>query len=263
MKFEPLLELRNASVISADYEILHHIDLACPRGQSTVIIGPSGCGKSTLLKTLAMITPLDRGEMLFLGKNISKMSEAEMLAFRKKNGFVFQDAALWDNMTIYQNLALPLQLHNKDMTRQEIEAKVHGWLVKTGLHGQEHLRPAQMSIGERKILSFIRALINEPDVLFMDEPTLSIDKEVAEVIYTRIRELKAGGCTLITVTHDPDLTSWLADYLVILKQGAIIEAGLFDVVKNSRDKYVQTLLSHILNEVTSFNTDLLDLLEEE
>ena len=109
----------------------------------------------------------------------------------------------------------------------------------------------------------MRALVLEPSIFFMDEPTLSVDKKVARIIYDVVRDLKNRGCTLIAVTHDPELTSWLADYLVVLKDGRILEEGPFDIVKSSLNSGVQAILSSVLAKAASYDTDILDLLDED
>ena len=131
------------------------------------------------------------------------------------------------------------------------------------MHTQAQLRPAQISAGEQKIVSFLRALILEPEVLYLDEPTLSIDKRVLSTIYDLIRRYKQRGCSILAVTHDQDLTSWLADDLVVLDQGKILEKGPFDIVKNSTNQEVQTVLSSVLAQAASYDTDILGLLNTE
>jgi ABC-type multidrug transport system ATPase subunit len=112
-------------------------------------------------------------------------------------------------------------------------------------------------------VSFLRAVITEPQLLFMDEPTVSVDKKHTGLMYEMIREFKRKGCTLIVVTHDPDLISWLADYLVVLDSGQVVESGPFDSVKNSSSPVVRSILSSVLAEAASYDTDILGLLSDE
>ena len=195
------VELREISFLSDDFEILQDVTITFPGGKSTVVIGPSGCGKSTLLKVAAGLHIPDKGKLLIGGKDFFKLSEIEVKKIRKQNGFVFQDSALWANRTMYQNLSIPLEFHFPTLSKKEIGLRVMRLLAKTGLDKQSHLRPEQLSSGEQKVVSFLRALVLKPALFFMDEPTLSMDEDKVVIIYDMIRELKDSGCTLIAVTH--------------------------------------------------------------
>ncbi len=260
---DTLIRLDNVSIVSENFEILRDVSLSIPRGKSTVIIGPSGCGKSTLLKVAAGISIPEQGSLRIGGKNFLRYTEKQVRLFRRDNGFVFQDAALWENRSLYENLSIPLEFHYPDRTQDERNRRVRSLLEKTGLSSEAQLRPAQISTGERKIVSFLRALVNEPTLLFMDEPTLSIDREKAAIIYDMIRDLKRRNCTLVTVTHDPRLTSWLADYVIVLKQGRLVMEGPFDAVKASPEAEVQAILRSVLEEAATYDTDILGLLNDE
>jgi ABC-type lipoprotein export system ATPase subunit len=253
--------LTNARLSSEGYEILKDVSVEFPRGRSTIIMGPSGGGKSTLLKAAAGIMPLDGGTLAMGGVEVRALSEKELDEVRKTVGFVFQDAALWENRSLLQNVALPLEYH-MNLSERHVEERVRRLLRRVGLDEQRHLRPAQLSTGERKVGSFCRALITNPRVVFMDEPTQSLDRETASVLLDMIRELKAEGRTLVTVTHDPKLTSWLADYLVILRHGELVEAGEFTAVRSSRNPVTQSVLADVMGEAASYDTELLDLLNE-
>ncbi len=258
---ESAIELKGVHFSSEGYEILKDISFGFPRGRSTIITGPSGCGKSTLLKAACGIMPPDRGSVLINGTEILQMSDRELTEVRKSVGFVFQDGALWENRSVYMNVALPLEYH-WSLSEKQIEDRVLRILRRMGLEDQRHLRPAQLSTGERKAVSFCRAMICDPRIVFMDEPTQSTDRETAAIMLEMIRELKADGRTLITVTHDPKLTSWLADYLVILRHGALVEAGEFAAVRSSRNPVTQSVLADVMDQAASYDGELLDLLNE-
>ena len=260
---EELIRLENVVVQSGEFQILREISVAFGRGRSTVILGPSGCGKSTLLKVAAAVMMPDLGTVYIEEKNVVTMLEKDLRRFHGKSGFAFQDAALWANASLFENLALPLRFHRPELKKPDIEQRVMKSLESTGMHTQAHLRPAEISAGEQKIISFLRALILEPEVLYMDEPTLSIDKRVMGIIYELIRRYKQRGCTLLVVTHDQDLTSSLTDDLVVLKQGEILEMGPFDIVKNSADPEVQTVLSSVLSRAAAYDTDILGILSKQ
>lgn len=258
-----LISLQDVTVHFSGRDILHDINLSIPAGRSTVIMGPSGSGKSTLLKTAAGLIPPDTGKVFFQGKDMLLLSEGGMRELRRVSGFVFQDGALWENKTLMENLSLPLQVHFPQLSQAEVDRRVVRALERGGLVESAHLRPVQLSGGEKKIASFLRALITEPAILFMDEPTLSIDHTMEEKVGQMINDAKARGCAIIAVTHDPRLTSTLADQLVILDAGVVRETGDFDTVKRTRDTRTRQILAEVLGEIASYDTDLLALLDEE
>jgi len=261
MSEPPLIELREVTVTSGGYDALAEASAAFHEGRSTVIMGPSGCGKSTLLKVAAGLVPPDQGRVLYRGEDLFSLSARRMHALRAASGFVFQDGALWENKSVFENLALPLQIHASSLARSDVEKKVVRMLERGGLADSASLRPAQLSAGERKIVSFLRALMNEPSLVYLDEPTVSIDHVAAEKISLMIRELKSRGCSIVAVTHDPRLASTLADRMVVLSAGRVLAEGTFDAVKATGDPRVRGILSQVLGEIASFDTDLLELLD--
>ena len=258
-----LINLRDVTVRLGGRDILRDVNLSFLAGMSTVIMGPSGSGKSTLLKTVAGLIPPDSGKVFFRGKDMLQMSEAGMRELRKASGFIFQDGALWENKTLMENLALPLQVHFPELPPAEVQQRVVRALERGGLEESAGIRPAGLSGGEKKIASVLRALITEPAILFMDEPTLSIDHTMEGKVSQMIADVKARGCAILAVTHDPRLTSTLADKLIILDAGVIRETGDFDSVKRSRDERTREILAEVLGEIASYDTDLLELLDAE
>lgn len=259
---EYMVELRNVRLQTQSYEILKCVTVSFPEGQSSLILGTSGSGKSTLLKVAAGIIPPDEGEVCIQGENLQLISEASLVRLRSECGFVFQDAALWANKTVYENLALPLQLHFQ-LSLREMKAIIEQSLERVHLLDSIHLRPAQLSTGERKIVSFLRALIVKPRIVFLDEPTVSIDQSAIEEMLKIITMLKQKACTIIMVTHDPNLASMLADYLVIIDDGMILTEGNFDSVRRSEDIHIQNIISSVLDQAPTYDTDLLELLSDD
>jgi ABC-type transporter Mla maintaining outer membrane lipid asymmetry ATPase subunit MlaF len=258
-----LIELRDVTVTAGAYEILKNVSAVFPEGGSTMIMGPSGCGKSTLLKVAAGLIPPDRGSVFYRGEDLYWLSERKLRELRKTNGFVFQDSALWENKTIFDNLALPLQVHHPEMDGRERENRVARMLERGGLIDSLRLRPSQISGGERKIVSFLRAAIVEPSLIFLDSPTEMVDAAMTERITAMIRDLKGQGCSILAVSHDRKLASTLADRLVVMHGGSLAAEGDFDSVKRSPDPRVRAVLSEVLGEIASFDTDLLTLLDGE
>ena len=235
--------------------------MSFPLGKCALILGPSGSGKSVLLKVAAGILPPDQGDVYIQGINPAQASDKKLRDLRNKNGFVFQDGALWANMSIYENLALPLQFHKRNLTEREISSKIESALENVNLGETLGRRPSELSIGEQKVISFIRALMLEPEIVFMDEPTISVDSIIVEKMLKIIKNLKNNGCTILIVTHDPFLTSMIADYLVVIDEGTILEVGPFDEVKQTQSKKVQMILSQVLDQVPTYDADLLKILD--
>ena len=260
---EQIVTLDNIHLNLGGFGALRGVSLGFEEGKSTVIMGPSGCGKSTLLKVAAGLMPPDSGRVRFRGKDVFQMSERALLDMRKRSGFVFQDGALWENKTLFENLALPLEVHFSDVSPAERSRRVVRALERAGLEESASERPAALSGGEKKIAAFLRAIMTEPDLLFMDEPTLSIDHAMTERIHQIIRDQKSRGRTVIAVTHDAQLTSTLADSLVVMDAGQVIASGDFDEVKRSRNPRVRAILSEVLKDIASYDTDLLELLDRD
>jgi ABC-type transporter Mla maintaining outer membrane lipid asymmetry ATPase subunit MlaF len=258
---QDIISLRDVRLTLGDYEALRGITVGFPEGRSTVIMGPSGCGKSTLLKACAGLIPPDSGQVFYRGRNIFLLNERGVLDMRKENGFVFQDGALWENKSLYENLALPLQVHHPELPRGEVSRRIVRALERVGLEDSAAERPAALSGGEKKMASVLRALVTEPNLVFLDEPTLSVDFRMTERINQMIRDLKARGCTIIAVTHDAQLTATLADRLVVMDAGQVIASGDFDEVRKTRDVRTRSILAQVLGEIASYDTDLLALLD--
>jgi len=259
---EPGIELREIVVRRGDTIALDNVSVLFPAGKTTVILGPAGCGKSTLLKIAAGIVLPDSGKVFVEGKNLNAMSERENHTFRRDSGFIFQDSALWSNSTIRQNLSLPLRFHYPTLPDDEIARRVGAIVKRIGFHENLDHRPAESSSGERKIISFLRALVMNPSLLYMDEPLTGIDHQTADRMTELIRELKREARTVIMVTHDPVLTAQLADHLVVLDGGRLLESGpLAQVVKSTRTEVI-AILSRVLSEASTFDGSILDLLDQ-
>jgi phospholipid/cholesterol/gamma-HCH transport system ATP-binding protein len=257
-----LIKIENVNFFSEDYSILKDISLSIPKGKCTVIMGSSGCGKSTLLKIIAGIYPPDTGKVFFEERDMLDLSDKELQEFRKKSGFMFQDSALWENTSIGENISLPLKFHFRELTPDDVNTRVKASVEKIGFLDSIQLRPAMLSSGEKKVISFLRATITGPEILFIDDPTEGMDITYSRRLIGILKEIKGRQSTIIAVSHNTNLVSLLADYLVILKKGAVVEHGEFNDVKKSKNSYVKEILSKVLGEAASYDTELLDLLNE-
>ncbi|MDR1317583.1 MAG: ATP-binding cassette domain-containing protein [Spirochaetales bacterium] len=240
------IELEGVSIIRKGHAVLDNISLGLEEGRCTVIMGTSGSGTSSLLKAAAGIIRPDKGRVLAWDQDIDLMSAQQQFIFREKMGFVFQDSALWANMTGFQNIALPFQFHRRRMSQEEIAASIAALAREFDFQTSLEYRPADYSTGEEKIISYMRAMILKPRILFLDDPTGSIDnifeKRVLDILIKRQEE----GCMLIINTHNSAYTLRLADNLIVMKAGRILEQGPVSQVRASGNAYVQGVLSGAL-----------------
>jgi phospholipid/cholesterol/gamma-HCH transport system ATP-binding protein len=213
----PLVALRAMSVQFGNQRVLANINLEVPRGQTLAVIGESGCGKTVLLKTIIGLVRPTEGNVLFDGRDLCRLSERELSEERKRFGFVFQQAALFDSMTIAENIAFPLRQHGKQ-DRHEIEHLVRERLAEVGLpEAAAFKKPAELSGGMRKRVGLARALAMNPEIVLYDEPTTGLDPIMSDVINELIlRTRKRYPVTSIIVTHDMNTARKVADRVVML-----------------------------------------------
>jgi phospholipid/cholesterol/gamma-HCH transport system ATP-binding protein len=213
----PLMECRHLHVQFGRQQVLRDINLAIPRGQTLAVIGESGCGKTVLMKTMIGLVKPTRGEVLFDGQRLDQLTQQELTRQRIRYGFVFQQAALFDSMTIEQNVAFPLRQHDHK-TNSEIRQIVHQRLAEVGLPETVAVKkPAELSGGMRKRVGLARALVLNPEIVLYDEPTTGLDPIMSDVINELIlRTRQRNPVTSIVVTHDMHTARKVADRVVML-----------------------------------------------
>ena len=222
-KLTNLIKLQNIKkyykVGKEKIQVLKNIDLNIQKGEFVMIMGKSGSGKTTLLNILGFLDKFDGGDYYFNDENVSKLNENQRSVFRNKNiGFIFQQFNLIETLNIYQNIELPL-IYNKISSRKEKKAIIEASLSSVGLLDKINQFPLQLSGGQQQRIAIARALVNNPQIIFADEPTGALDSETSEEIMKLLKKLNNDGKTIIMVTHDQDLTKY-ATKVITLKDGA-------------------------------------------
>lgn len=227
----PLVELKSMTLRFAKQTILNKIQLSIPQGQTVVVIGESGCGKTMLLKSIVGLTRPTSGQVVFDGQDIHQLGDVQMTELRRKFGFVFQNAALFDSMTIGQNVAFPLVQHNLASGRK-LGRIVADRLAEVGLpENVAHKRPAELSGGMRKRVGLARALVLNPALMLYDEPTTGLDPIMSDVINElMLRTRDSAGVTSLIITHDMRTARKVADRVVMLYPFARLKKGESQII---------------------------------
>ncbi|MGD9899316.1 MAG: ABC transporter ATP-binding protein [Calditrichaceae bacterium] len=234
-----MIIIRNIVKSFDEKSVLRGVDLDILDGEKLVIIGQSGCGKSVLLKLILNLLQPDSGYILVDDIAIKKVGQTDLFSLRKQFGFLFQGAALFDSMTVAENIFLPLVEHTK-MTPNEIRIKVAEKLDLVGLPGIENLKPAELSGGMKKRVGLARAIIMDPKYILYDEPTTGLDPIMAANIDKLIIELSEKlNVTSIVVTHDMQSVAKVADRVVMLHDGIIMFNGSVDELQNTTEPAVR------------------------
>jgi len=225
--------------------VLDNISFNVHRAENLVVFGRSGQGKSVLLKCIIGLMTPDEGNIFINGQNIRNLSIHELNKLRKNIGFLFQSSALYDSMTVKENLAFPLKRHFPEMTEKEIEEKVKYTLELVSLEEAIDKMPSELSGGMRKRIGLARSIITDPQIMLYDEPTTGLDpittKEISDLILTLQKRL---NMTSIVVTHDLICAEIIADRAIFLKDGKIAYEGSIQEFTNSSDPFLKNFFSH-------------------
>jgi phospholipid/cholesterol/gamma-HCH transport system ATP-binding protein len=234
-----MIEVEHLCKSFGNNRVLDQLSLAIAPGESVVIMGRSGCGKSVLLKHIIGLIPPDAGVIRIAGQNIVGMSERQLLQVRRRFGMLFQSAALFDSMTVAENVAFALRRERK-WTDGEIMRKVAEVLEVVDLPGTEGKKPAELSGGMRKRVGLARALVYQPQIVLYDEPTTGLDPVMADSIDQLIlRVCERFKVTSVVVTHDMRSARRVGQRLLMMHQGRIQAAGTPDQIFNSADPVVR------------------------
>ena len=237
-----MIEIKNLSKAFDDHQVLDHVNLTINTGETMVVMGRSGCGKSVLLKHIIGLLKPDEGTVFIDGADLSQLSGLELDKLRLKFGMLFQGAALFDSMTIYENVAFPL-LEHTTMTSEIIRQRVQECLQLVGLEKVDELSPAELSGGMRKRAGLARALAMNPEIVLYDEPTTGIDPIMGDIINGLIVALRDRlKVTSVVVTHDMRSAYKVADRMAMLYNGKIVEVGTPEEIRHSNSALVQQFI---------------------
>ncbi len=238
-----MIEIINVCKSFNSHQVLYNLNLNINDGETTVIIGRSGCGKSVLLKHIIGLLKPDSGQVLIDGKDVARMGEKELSALRMKFGMLFQGAALFDSLSVLENVAFGMIEHTQ-ASRTEIKKRVKECLALVGLKSIEDKRPAELSGGMKKRVGLARAICIRPQIILYDEPTTGIDPIMGDAINDLIIELHNKlKVTSIAVTHDMTSAYKIADRIAMLYNGKIVANGTPDEIKGSKDPIVRQFVT--------------------
>lgn len=221
---DPVLKVENVRKSFGDKEILKGLSLSVKKGEVRVIIGPSGGGKSTLLQCINFLVVPDEGEVWLEGRKINYAKKRELYAYRQQVGMIFQDFNLFDHLTALENVQIGL-VRVKKMDKVSARERAAAELRRVGLAEHAGHYPAQLSGGQKQRVSIARALAMDPKVMLLDEPTSALDPELIGEVHAVIKDLVANGMTMLMATHQIGFASVLADEIIFMEDGCIVEQG--------------------------------------
>lgn len=238
-----MIEIRNLHKSFGSKPVLNGLNLDIHKGETIVIIGRSGCGKSVLIKHIVGLLKPDEGYVKVEGEIVNELDLKKLYDLRKKFGFLFQGSALFDSMTVEENIALPIVETFKEIPPEKIKAMVDKNLSLVGLSGINNLKPAELSGGMKKRVGLARALISNPDYIFYDEPTTGLDPIMSDSIDALIKELSEKlKVTSVVVTHDMYSVKNVAHRVAMMHEGKIYFDGTTDELINSDDSIIQDFI---------------------
>lgn len=229
--------------------VLDNISLSIEKGKTTVVIGPSGCGKTVLIKHLIVLLRPNSGRVYFKNRRIDNLSENRLNKVRTRYGFLFQGGALFDSLSVTENIIFPIRQHSEISDFRQIEDLVKAKLAMVGLDGFQNYYPANLSGGQRKRVALARAIALNPEVVLYDEPTTGLDPIRSDVINELVLKLQRElGVTSVVVTHDMTSAYKVADRIIMLHNGKIIADGDADHIRNHPHPVVQQFIHGQVDE---------------
>lgn len=238
-----MIEIKNLYKNFGLNSVLRGVNLKIQKGESLAVIGRSGCGKSVLLKHIVGLLNPDEGEVIIEGQSLNEVDQKQLYQLRRKFGFLFQGAALFDSMTVFENVSLPLVENNYGYSKEEIEKNVAEKLYLVGLPNIQNLKPAELSGGMKKRVGLARALITNPNYVLYDEPTTGLDPIMSDSIDELIKDLSEKiNVTTIIVTHDMFSVKNCAEKVAMMHEGKIYFTGSPQELIDSSDEVIQNFI---------------------
>lgn len=244
-----IIVLENVTKKFGSKTVLDNISLAVEKGKTTVVIGPSGCGKTVLVKHLIVLLRPSSGEVYFKNQRIDNLSENALNKVRTQYGFLFQGGALFDSLSVTENIIFPIRQHHKITDWKRIEDLVKEKLAMVGLDGYQNYYPSNLSGGQRKRVALARAIALNPEVVLYDEPTTGLDPIRSDIINELVLKLQRElGVTSVVVTHDMTSAYKVADRIIMLHKGKIVADGDTDHIRNHPHPIVQQFIHGQVDE---------------
>ncbi len=239
-----ILEVKNVFKAFEGKEVHRGVSFALKEGETLGLLGPSGTGKSVLLRSLIGLDSIDEGEIVYRGSRIDMLSEKQFCKVRTKISYSFQSGALFDSISVFENVAYPLFEHTR-LKESEIESQVMEILEVVNMADARDLMPSDLSGGMQKRVGLARSMALHPDILLYDEPTAGLDPINVEMVIDVMKKFKAKGLSGIFVTHDIPAALKICDRVVILRQGKVGFYGTIKEFENSEDPFVQSFLTGV------------------
>jgi len=236
-----VVEMEHLRKSFGNNHVLRDINLVIRKGETLAILGQSGTGKSVLIKCIVGLVEIDDGKLFILGQNISGLKYSEMIEIQKKIGFLFQSGALYDSMSVRENLEFPLRRQIRSIPKEKIESLVKEALQDVGLVEAIDKAPSELSGGMRKRLGLARTLILKPEIMLYDEPTTGLDPITSKEISKLILEVQRKyDTTSIIITHDIECVKLTADRIIVLKNGICAAEGTYNELEKSADPWIRS-----------------------
>jgi phospholipid/cholesterol/gamma-HCH transport system ATP-binding protein len=237
---EPIIEIKNLYKSFGKNRVLVDFNLTIYRGENVVVLGKSGCGKSVLIKCIVGLLKYDSGSLKIFGKEVKDMKQQDLDKIRAKIGFLFQSSALYDSMTVKENLEFPLRRHGKEKSKEEIKTLVEETLSQVGLLNAINLMPSELSGGMRKRIGLARSLILNPEIMLYDEPTTGLDPITSREISNLMLKMQhLYNTSSIIISHDMHCARVTANRMIMIIDGANYANGSYDELKNNNDSRVR------------------------
>lgn len=245
VRMRPIVEIRGLEKWFGTLHVLRGIDLEVAPGEKLVVIGPSGSGKSTLIRCINRLEDFQKGEVVVDGLNVK--DERNLPKVRREVGMVFQQFNLFPHMTVLENVTLaPIRV--RGLKKEEAERRALELLERVGIRDQAHKYPAQLSGGQQQRVAIARALAMEPKIMLFDEPTSALDPEMVGEVLDVMRDLARGGMTMIVVTHEMGFAREVADRVIFMDQGQIVEEAPPEVIfKSPKEERTRAFLQRVLH----------------